>query len=284
MAGTFELRLKTPAKVNLYLKITGIRDDGYHLLDSLFVPVSLYDEILIGRTNRRGIQVRFDIPGIDPLRNSVYKAAELFMKKMDYDRGYRIRVKKRIPPGSGMGGGSSDAAAVLKGLNLLHGCPFATDELREMGLEIGADVPFFIDCVPARVRGIGEIQEKVPLDRKIWLILIYPGFESSTPLIYKAFDNLTNNLQNIKIKQANFEDLPLGENDLEEAFLNVYDSGRALRDRITSFPADFRGMSGSGSTWFLGFFNRRRRDEVLREVRRVIGDSNYKIFGVNILQ
>ncbi len=287
MAGIFEVKFRTPAKINLFLKITGKREDGYHTLYSLFVPISLYDEVAITRITRNDrIEVKFSGWDIDSYSNSVVQAINVFRKKSGIKDGYKIKINKNIPPGGGLGGGSSDAAATLKLLNLLYGCIFSKDELVELAASIGADVPFFLHPVPSIANGVGDVLTDYKINRKIWLILVYPRFESSTPLIYKAFDDLTNNLHTIKIKQTKFSsiDLLFGINDLEIAFLNAYREGLKIKNFVERFDADFRGMSGSGSSWFLAFFNRRRRDKIAKEIKKVAEENGYLAFSVNILQ
>jgi 4-diphosphocytidyl-2-C-methyl-D-erythritol kinase len=159
------VKIRAPAKINLSLRVVGRRADGYHLLDTVIVPVSLYDEIELRKARRPSerqfkfndelIQVRCDHPSVPQDRtNLVYRAAALIMKKHRKAQPVWIRIRKNIPVGAGLGGGSSDAAATLIGLNRLLNLRLSTNQLEKMALVLGADVPFFIRSKPARARGI----------------------------------------------------------------------------------------------------------------------------------
>jgi len=280
LARRFEASILTPAKLNLFLRITGVRNDGYHNLFSLFVPVTLFDEIKI----RKDRKISGEFAGYDfPFeKSSVFRAATLFFSATGIRSGCYIRVKKEIPAGAGLGGGSSDAAAVLKLLNLLYGYPLTRSDLLALASKAGADVPFFILSRPSLVEGVGDIIHEFEMPLKIWFVVIYPGFESSTPEIYREYDNLTEKNQNIKIKQ-NFDWRGLlGENDLEKPFLKVYSEGNEVRKMIESTGGfDFYGLTGSGSSWYVAFFNRKRRDEFQKRFWRVC-KPHWQCFSVNI--
>ena len=160
-----------PAKINLYLRIVGRRPDGYHLLDSMMVPISLYDDIhiTVARGERRGaspgaaLVVHCDDPTVpDDETNLAYKAAALVCQEAGLQARIAIHLRKRIPAGAGLGGGSSNAATVLKSLNALLALGWTEAHLCQLGARLGADVPFFIPCRPARIGGIGEIVTTVP--------------------------------------------------------------------------------------------------------------------------
>lgn len=153
--------LLAPAKINLCLHVLGRRPDGYHELYSLMCPVALYDRLRL-RPGGAADQIACDPPSVPADdSNLALKAAKLFNHTL-LAEGLKnvpkvcIHLEKKIPVGAGLGGGSSDAAAVLKGLNACHGQPFAGERLRAMALNLGADVPFFIDARPAIAQGIGN--------------------------------------------------------------------------------------------------------------------------------
>ena len=181
-----------PGKINLYLKVTGRRENGYHELESLFLPLtSPADDIAIDCDMLPGaITVGTSdmmIPG--GLKNIAGKAAELWSKKTATVPHWDINIAKNIPVAAGMGGGSSDAAAVLKLLNDHAGKPLSDAELSSAALELGADVPFFLDARPAIMTGIGEIAQ--PLDfamPELYIVLIAPGFPVSAKEGYSLMD------------------------------------------------------------------------------------------------
>src|SRR3954462_15119471 len=152
------MRIRAPAKVNLSLRVVGRRRDGYHLIDTIMVPVDLYDEIEITRGKPGAkLTVACDDPRVPAgRRNLVYLAAELLLGEAAKRQPLDIYIRKRIPIGAGLGGGSSDAAAALVGLNRLLRLKKSRRELLALGAKLGADVPFFIVGRPARARGIGE--------------------------------------------------------------------------------------------------------------------------------
>src|SRR5215467_634943 len=187
---TKRLEILTPAKINLFLRITGRRTDGYHELDSLFLPISLFDRIVIDVNDDAGaaaVSMSCNWPTL-PLddRNLAVRAARLFME----NRGLRWRVgidlHKAIPAGAGLGGGSSDAGGVLRLMARLGGIEPAS--LAPIALQLGADVPFFLDPQPARVSGIGEHIAYIDADCSLNLVLGVPPFEVPTVDIYRYLE------------------------------------------------------------------------------------------------
>ncbi len=177
------MKILAPAKVNLYLRVVGKRRDGYHLIDSLMVPVSLYDEIEIttSRTTKSVLTVTCDDP-IVPVgkKNLAYKAAALVLDRASVSEPVHIHIRKKIPVGGGLGGGSSDAASTMLGLNQLLDLGVTKRSMLELATQLGADVPFFVHGHPAIVRGIGERLKLLTSVPKLWIIILYPGFPVST--------------------------------------------------------------------------------------------------------
>jgi 4-diphosphocytidyl-2-C-methyl-D-erythritol kinase len=246
-----------PAKVNLYLRIVGRRPDGYHLLDSLMVPVNLYDELTIAASSSQPeIVVTCDdptIPGDET--NLVYKAAALLCRETGIQAKISIALRKFIPAGAGLGGGSSDAAAVLKGLNLLLSLRLAEDQLCALAARLGADVPFFIPCRPAKVTGIGEILTAVPPLPSRWLVIVVPLFGVSTRWAYHRFDELPPaGMPPIDVSRqwlAHHQwDTELLVNDLEQAVLPEYPQIERIKAHLLRLGAEGALMSGSGSAVF----------------------------------
>jgi 4-diphosphocytidyl-2-C-methyl-D-erythritol kinase len=261
--------LRSPAKINLFLKVTGKRPDGYHDLVSLMCCIGLYDRIAL-RTGAASISVACSFPDVpEDSTNIAAQAAELFYTRYDTTDRVAIEIEKRIPVGAGLGGGSSNAATVLNGLNGHYGQPFSSAELIRMGASIGADVPFFLFGKPALAAGIGERLTACPgLDR--WkVVVIYPGFSVSTAEVYKKLNlGLTkceNKLKGFFLKQYGF--LPAQHlcNDLETVVIPRYPEIATAKKRLLENGAQGALMSGSGSSVF-GMFAKSKTARVAGEV------------------
>ncbi|MFG6468527.1 4-(cytidine 5'-diphospho)-2-C-methyl-D-erythritol kinase [Roseateles sp. BYS87W] len=177
--------LAAPAKLNLFLHVVGKRDDGYHLLESVFVLIDWADTLHIERRDD-GRLVRHDVLGGDlPADDLCLRAARLLQAETGCTYGADIHLEKRLPAGAGMGGGSSDAATTLLGLNRLWGTRVPLPRLLELGLRLGADVPFFLGGTPAFVEGIGEILTPIELPEQRFAVLKGPG-GLSTPEIFSS--------------------------------------------------------------------------------------------------
>jgi 4-diphosphocytidyl-2-C-methyl-D-erythritol kinase len=256
-------RIFSPAKINLFLEITGRRADGYHTLRTLMCPVGIYDEIYLDH-GTNGISVTCTHPSVPEDRfNLAYRAAELFAKRLP-DRtptpfsGVTIRIQKNIPVAAGLGGGSSNAAAVLTALNRHYGDPFSSTELMTMGLKLGADTPFFILGCSALATGIGEKLQPYPLPKAYPLLIIDPGIPISTAEVYKNLDlGLTNckkKLKDFPLKQASFDPSQHVCNDLETVTLSRFEAVIRAKQRLLHHGACAALMSGSGSAVF-GLFD-----------------------------
>jgi 4-diphosphocytidyl-2-C-methyl-D-erythritol kinase len=176
----------SPAKINVHLGVGGLRQDGYHDICSWFLMVDLCDNI----------KIDYGAPGIDIRGNRdvsvendlMAKAAKLFYAKVGLAPGCVIRIKKNIPIGAGLGGGSSNAATVLKGLNRLHSSPLDEKQLRELSLKLGSDVPFFLGHPSAIVTGRGEVIEEIRMEKSWWSLIVHPGFSIHTKEAYAWLD------------------------------------------------------------------------------------------------
>ncbi len=256
-----EERVRTPAKVNLYLRVLGRRMDGYHFIDSLMVPISLCDDMQI-RLGRARIghgtptitvtAGSADVPDGPP--NLAYRAAQLFSSAVNTPLVVDIRIHKQIPVGSGLGGGSSDAAAVLLALNRLLGVRLHTGQLAEMGGKIGADVAFFVHGRPARVGGRGDEVTPVPFGTRLNLVVCWDRYPLSTRLVYSRLGrSLTrrqplSNITRLVTGRQPFTDLLV--NDLEAAAAQIHPEVLSLKARIVELGARGALMTGSGSAVF----------------------------------
>src|SRR2546422_1866986 len=171
------MHLRAPAKINLSVKILGRRVDGFHEIETLMTPISLYDELTIEWDDRKaGVAFHCDDPALaTSTDNLVVRAAELFFERTKQKSTVDITLKKKIPHGAGLGGGSSDAAATLLGLNRLFEINLSREELVDFAGQIGSDVPFFIYERAASCRGRGEIVVPTKLAKKLPILLLKPG-------------------------------------------------------------------------------------------------------------
>lgn len=254
------MRIKAYAKVNISLDIVGKREDGYHLLEMIMQSIDLYDELNIEKQNK-GITIKCNksyVP-IDE-RNLAYKAAKLFMEKYNIDSGVNISINKNIPVCAGLAGGSTDGAAVLKAMNKLFNVNASEVELMELGLKLGADVPYCIKGGTALCKGIGE--EVIPLKKfkdKI-LVLVKPPFGVSTKSVYQDFDiNKVKSHPDTKtlIKAIEENDLRLVSNNMKNLLENVTLRKHKIliniKEDMKKLGATGAMMSGSGPTVFAFF-------------------------------
>jgi len=181
-----EINVKAPAKINLYLSVLGRRKDKFHRIETVMQAVSLFDEIKL-RKSKDGIKF-YSVHSRLPKGpgNLAYQAARLFLQKTRLKEGVSIELKKHIPVGAGLGGGSSDAGAVLCGLNRLWNLKISKKKLICWAKELGSDVPFFIEGRTARVSGRGETVKPLPVKKSFHFLLFFPGVSLSTARVYKA--------------------------------------------------------------------------------------------------
>lgn len=183
------LNLLACAKLNLYLDITGRRNDGYHLLETVMQSVSFADVVTVAVCPGGGITLtcsREDIP--TDRRNTAYRAAELFMQYSGMTGRVLLDIEKHIPSGAGMGGGSADAAAVLRGLNNIFGEPLSEEQLLDIAVQVGADVPFCLVGGTKLCRGIGEKMTDLPAAKGIFVV-VKPDFSCPTGEAYRKYDS-----------------------------------------------------------------------------------------------
>ena len=265
--------LHSPAKLNLYLHIKQKYQDGFHEIDSIFVRINLYDEITVS-----------DAPGPDIKRNGdlrylkkedlCYKAALALKQKSGCNFGCSVTLKKRIPIGAGLGGGSSNAATVLKGLNKLWNLRYTKEDLKIIAKEIGADVPFFIEEANCFGTGIGQnlivIKDSELLPK--YYVILTPNVKVSTALIFENFQLTKQHLirpkisekEKVKILSLQKPFFTFGCNDLESTAVSLFPDIRRYLQSMkniaekSGIPAVSCRMSGSGSTIFCGLPTKER--------------------------
>ena len=220
------IKLKAYAKINIYLKVLGTRKDGYHDLESLMVPIDLYDELEFSDSDKDIIESNVDIEN-----NIMYKAIKYMKETYKINRCVKIKLNKNIPLSSGMGGGSSDLSTTLKGLNMLWNLNLSDKELGEISLLFGSDTLFFIYNKPAIIKGRGELIEFIDFKSKDVLIL-NPRIKVSTKEVF-----------------SEYKETDKGNNDLEMALLRLNPSIKEFKNYYLNQGLEL-SLSGSGSTYF----------------------------------
>ena len=264
------------AKVNLFLKVLGKRKDGYHDILTIFERIDLSDRIRISKTPS-GIELTCDKRVTDdPGDNLAYKAARAILKKSGAGTGVRIHIRKNIPIAAGLGGGSSDAAAVLTGINRLLGLGLGKKALMKIGSGLGADVPFFIlDEAFAIGRGIGDELDIIKTKARFWHLLVFPGSGISTKEVYEGFKVskvLTRKGLDDKIRPSD----PLLHNDLQEPAVRKKPIIGGMLRRLANLSVAGAIMSGSGPSVFCLYEARREAVEAKKRLFREVPEERRK--------
>jgi len=254
-AETQVMKILSPAKINLYLKIKNQRADGYHNIETLICPIAIFDALSF-IFDQKKILVECNPKICAQEDNLAFKAADLFFKEANIKAGVKITINKKIPAGAGLGGGSGNAAAVLTALNK-HYQTFSVEKLEKIGLKIGADVPFFIRSKPALATGIGEKLYEYKGLYPFNIVVVYPRFEVSTSWAYKKFNEIKKNLGLTNTKKRNKypffinrKDKIYIKNNLEEAVEPFYPQISDIKKDFIRNKADKTLMTGSGSAIF----------------------------------
>lgn len=248
------ISIKTPAKINLGLLVKEKREDGYHNIETIFLSISLFDEVSLS-LKPEGIEVissSKDIPKDET--NLAYRAADVFLSHLSLKKGIRIHIKKSIPVGRGLGGGSSDAASVLWGLNKLLHNPLKFKELLRLALLIGSDVPFFLYTGASYAISRGEVLTPLPL-LPFSILLYIPPYPISTKWAYNRLDTLglTNAESSLKIVKEKIEKgqwRDMGRylrNTFEDLVFPLHPDLREMKERFLKSGALGAGLSGTGS-------------------------------------
>jgi len=245
------MQLYAPAKINLSFEIKGRREDGFHEIETFMAPISLADRLTIERGKTTGgLQFTCDDSSLpDGEENLVVQAARLFQKATKIGAGVEIALEKRIPHGAGLGGGSSDAATTLLGLNELFETRLGQKDLIELAAQIGSDVPFFIPGSAANCLGRGEIVEPARLPARFNLLLVKPDFGVPTPWAYERWKN-SRELPGVSYEAQKFSGVRF-VNDLERPVFEKYIILGYLKTWLRVQPEVGAALlSGSGSTLF----------------------------------
>ena len=249
--------VKSPSKLNLFLEVTEKRLDGYHSIDSIFVCINLCDDMEIEWIPDNHIEVTTDHPLVpDGLSNIIYKAIAAVKDSFAIQSGVRVHVRKKIPVGGGLGGGSSNAATILKTICERWNIDLNHPELQQIAVRIGADVPFFLNSSGfARCTGIGEIIEDISLNQRLWFVLVNPQIHIDTGKIYKKI-RLTYTGKRPIILYRGISHCTVGViasgffNRMEEVVIPMYPVVGDIKNELNAHGCVRSLMSGSGSTVF----------------------------------
>lgn len=269
-----EIIEKAPAKINLGLDIVGRHEDGYHELAMIMVSVDLNDYVSLESLEDDCIVVTSDSHKM-PLdeKNDVYKAARLIKEKYGIKTGIKISLEKHIPICAGMGGGSSDAAATIRGLNRLWHLEMSVEEMIAIGFQIGSDVPYCLTAGCSLVSGKGEIVERLEARLSSWVVLVKPDFGISTRTVFREIDLETITRVSISSLRealvANDYEAMLQHmgNSLEDITIARKPLIQTIKDRMLKSGADIALMTGSGPTVFALCATEKRADRVFNSMR-----------------
>ncbi|MDR0410777.1 MAG: 4-(cytidine 5'-diphospho)-2-C-methyl-D-erythritol kinase [Treponema sp.] len=295
------VRTTAHCKLNLHLRVKGKRPDGFHDIESVFIPLAFGDKLTF-ELDGEGVDVTVDWKvSHDPIpiaENLVFRATELFRERTGWDGGVRISVEKWIPTGAGLGGGSADAAAVLRTLNMMTHAGLPLVALIDLAIELGSDVPFFLYGTPAFITGRGERVSPIRLRRELFASIIYPGFGIGTGGAFHRLDAKR------EVMGTDGQSIPNGEREVIKMFEKPLSEWRFLNDFLPVLlkgehtsayqamltvlkAADFCGLSGSGSCCF-GIWERQsdmenfaERECVKKTLRKL--EKNAKIINTRIL-
>lgn len=245
--------LRAPAKINWFLRVLGLRADGFHDIQTLMQSVSVYDELTFAPAETIEVVTQSPIP---PMQNLVFRAAMLLAERAGITDGAEITLEKQIPMAAGLGGGSSDAATTLIGLNRLWDLGLSIRVLMELGSELGSDIPFFLGGPCAMAEGRGERITPVNVSRALPILLVKPTAGVSSALAYKGVAGYSAPMVDLDLIVKALESIDGGamkellQNDLEPPAFAISPEIERLKADLMSAGAIYSAMSGSGSTVF----------------------------------
>ncbi len=271
-----------PAKINLRLEIWGKREDGYHEIRSLICPIGIYDTISLTQIKEKGIFLGCEDKDLPPKEDNLcFQAARCLWEEAKISRGIKIKLSKRIPVAAGLGGGSSDAAATLKGINKLFSLRYSLEKLKSLGARVGSDVPFFFIEGPAWATGRGENLLPLRLSPQFWVLLVNPGVKISTAWAYSLItppfpnDSTFEFSDEINLLQFGKEIL---FNDFERVIEPWFPVIGKIKKTLQSLGAWGTLMSGSGPTVFGIFFAENEAKKAKKELTENYREENWRIF------
>lgn len=262
-----QIKVKCPAKINVFFNIVGLDERNYHLVHGLNESISLYDYLEIKTTDTKDIVLTCNNPSI-PLdeKNSVYKAANIFLEYTKITTGLEIHIEKNIPTEAGLGGESTDAAGTILALDYLFSTNLSKEELNNLGYKTSCDVPFCIVGGTCEVQGCGEIVKKSSIPYKYYLV-ITPNIGHSTQEMFKLFDTQTKYYQTLPIKIGYNDFHKVLNQDIKDLIMKVINNTKAITSMLT----------GSGSS-IIGIYETKEKLDNAYEIMTNLLDPSYKIF------
>lgn len=252
----------TPAKINLFLKVTGKTRENYHELESLFAFLDLADELLVEKSDKFHLEIAGDFSKYVDLKNNLFtKILDFFVTEFNISRNLKIKITKNIPVGAGLGGGSSNAAYFMKALNEIFSLQLSKEKLQEISLNFGSDIAFFFENKSSIVRGRGEIIENFSEFESIPILLVNPKIQLSTKEVFSKFSQelsgeFSEKTSNQKLqKKSIFELIENFPNDLTKAAIAKSQIIEEIINQLKKEGAKTAKMSGSGATCFAIFNN-----------------------------
>ena len=272
------LTLSAPAKINLFLRVLKKRADGYHDLQTAFQFVSLCDQLHFEKTTGSILERNYDLPGVDFEQDLVVKAAKALFKFAGLPvPGVKITLQKNIPTGAGLGGGSSDAATVLLGLNTLFSLGVSSEELQKIGLKLGADVPVFVRGVSAWAEGVGELLTPMKFP-KSHFVLVYPQINVNTGEIF-SHSRLTRRDLPIRMCASSIgSDYNKFRNDCEDVVFALHPEVKLAYDQLSHYGRV--RMSGTGSTLFVSAVDEEKAKDIAVSISEI--GKVFVVRGLNV--
>ena len=267
------LHIRSYAKINLCLNITGKREDGFHELDMIMLPISLHDSLIVSKLNK-SIDNFVTVDDFS-IGSFTYNLATFAIDKLQsiyhFDEKFRILIHKVIPIQAGLGGGSSNAACTMKAVNTLLNLGASEEQLMEYGKELGADIPFFVKCKPARCRGIGEIIDPIEIKNNYYVLLVKPEMGCSTREVYQAADTMdlaVCDMDKVLKALAEGDDDLLAEsiaNSLQAPAISLVPTIQGIIDELKDSGLKIVQMTGSGSAVFALSTDKKLLKKVLKK-------------------
>lgn len=268
--------VKSYAKINIALNVLDKKEDGYHELDSIMVPLELHDSLIVSEHYKDDNFVTIDDFSIDfSDYNITSLAIDSLSDKYGFKNRYRVLIHKVIPIKAGLGGGSSNAAAIMKALNKTLKLNISDEELMNIGLTLGADVPFFVKCVPARCRGIGEQIEPITIKNNYYVLIVKPNEGLATKKVFDKADELklsVGNIDDVVDALASGDDEKLAKsmhNSLESAAISMLPEIKEIKNYLIDRGLKLVQMTGSGSA----VFALSQDKKILKKIERELEDK-----------
>ncbi len=264
--------LYAPAKVNLYLRVLGRHSDGYHDIETVFEKIALFDRIILNPLRNGSVKIFCDSPNVPTGKQSlIRKTVDILRKEKGISKGAEIKVFKKIPIAAGLGGGSSDAASILKGLKRLWGVSLSQRRLAELGKKLGADVPFFLRNYSfASGRGRGDVIKKLGWKKKFWHLIVNPPVKLLSKDVYMSLgktEKIRAGTVFPRIFRRKNGIYPYFSNDLEKAVFQKAPLVHRLKKALIEIGAEYSLVSGSGPSVFSLF---EKRKEAIRAKKLLV--------------